>query len=51
MKLKKFIGSKLFTVLNCLALITVVQTANVACVWAFHQPEFPREADKYRKLK
>lgn len=42
---------KMITVMNCLAVMLVAQTANSACIWIFHQPEFPQEANKYSKLK
>ncbi len=34
-----------------LALLLVMQTANAACIWVAHQPEFPEEAKKYCKVK
>lgn len=40
---------KLITTLNHLTLAMVVQSANSACTWIFHQPEFPKEAEKYKK--
>ena len=46
MKLKKF----LMGCANLMALMMVVQTANSACVWVIHQPEFPAEAEKFKKL-
>ncbi|MDE7341997.1 MAG: cyclic lactone autoinducer peptide [Lachnospiraceae bacterium] len=36
---------------NCLALLFTVLTSQLLCAWYFHQPEFPAEADKYRKFK
>ena len=33
----------------CLALVLVTATANAACAWYFHQPEFPKEANALRK--
>lgn len=44
--LKKF---KNIGFMNLLALAMVVATANSACVWYFHQPEFPEEANCMRK--
>lgn len=41
----------LFGVVNCLALLFTVLTSQLLCAWYFHQPEFPAEADKYRKFK
>ena len=40
-----------FGVMNCLALLFVVLSSQLCCIWYFHQPEFPAEADKYRKFK
>ena len=37
--------------LNVLALLLVMQTANSACIWVAHQPEFPREANKFKFKK
>jgi cyclic lactone autoinducer peptide len=37
--------------MNCLALLFTVLTSQLLCAWYFHQPEFPAEADKYRKFK
>lgn len=34
---------------NALAMMLVIQTANSACIWVVHQPEFPEEAKKYTK--
>lgn len=36
-------------ILNCLVLALVTVTSNSACVWYFHQPEFPKEANFLRK--
>jgi len=30
-------------------LVLVTATANAACAWYFHQPEFPKEANALRK--
>ena len=35
---------------NCLALSVVVLNAQQCCYWFVHQPEFPVEADKFRKF-
>ena len=32
---------------NAMAMMLVVQTANSACVWIVHQPEFPEVAKRY----
>lgn len=36
--------------INALALLMVVQTANSACVWVVYQPEFPEEAERYKRF-
>ena len=36
--------------LNCMALAVVVMNAQQCCYWFAHQPEFPTEANKYRKF-
>lgn len=35
--------------LNFFALLLVMQTANSACIWIAHQPEFPEKANKFKK--
>lgn len=48
---KKFkLWSKILGAVNCIALALVVQTANAACIWIFHQPKFPEEARKYSRI-
>lgn len=42
---------KVMTIINCLTLALVVQTANAACLWIFHQPEFPEAAKKFCRVK
>lgn len=42
---------KLLSLFNCLALMLVIQSANTACLWNFHQPEFPEEAIQYKRVK
>lgn len=37
--------------LNCLALSVVVLNAQQCCFWFSHQPKFPVEADKFKKIK
>ncbi len=51
MKGKFKLANKVLAGLNCMALAFVIQTANAACVWMFHQPEFPEEAKKYSRIK
>ena len=36
-------------VLNSLALMMVIESANQACIWFYHQPKFPESAKKYQK--
>lgn len=36
-------------ILNSLALVMVTMTANSACAWVFHQPEFPETANRFKK--
>lgn len=47
----KKLNFKLITVLNSLAILFVSQSANTACSWMFHQPEFPKEANRFNKLR
>ena len=42
---------KMMKIMNCFAVLLVAQTANAACIWIFHQPKFPQEAEKYCKFK
>lgn len=51
MKTKFNVTSKLIEGANFLALRLVAQTANSACIWIYHQPEFPEEAKKYSRIK
>ncbi len=51
MKGKFKLVNKVLVGLNCIALAFVIQTANAACIWMFHQPEFPEEAKKYSRIK
>lgn len=48
MKINRFI-SKIMGCINVLAMLLVVQTANSACIWIAHQPEFPKEDCKFSK--
>ena len=36
---------------NAMALFLVYQTANATCMWLFHQPEFPKEAEKFKRTQ
>lgn len=47
--MKTNVVKKMMAVMNCLAVMLVAQTANSACIWIFHQPEFPQEAKKFCK--
>lgn len=51
MKLRKLFSSKLMGAVNCLALMLVVHSASAACIWYFHQPEFPESANKFKKVQ
>lgn len=35
--------------LKGLAVLLVVQTANSACIWIAHQPQFPEVANRFKK--
>lgn len=48
MKTKKNFGKTVMNCLNVLALFLVMQTANSACIWVAHQPEFPEAANKFK---
>lgn len=48
MKVRKNWGKGVMKGLNVLALLLVMQTANSACIWVAHQPEFPEAANKFK---
>lgn len=48
--MKKLKKENVIKVINCLALVLVAVSANSACVFYFHQPEFPKAADKFRRI-
>ncbi|MDR2043868.1 MAG: cyclic lactone autoinducer peptide [Clostridium sp.] len=48
---KGFLAAKLIEKTNQLALKLVVQNANSACMNFFHQPRFPKEAQRYKKVQ
>lgn len=51
-KVWKFLKEKrVWGAMNALAIATVALGAGRYCYWFFHQPEFPAEADKFRKFK
>lgn len=47
--MKKLFNPKVLTILNSLAVVLVASSANSACSWMFHQPEFPKEANKFKR--
>ena len=49
MKLKTMLKKVMLGCINAMSMLMVVQTANSACVWIVHQPEFPEVAKKYRR--
>ena len=49
--MKKLLDVRFLTILNSVAMVLVSQSANAACSWMFHQPEFPQEANCLRKTK
>lgn len=46
----KIAASKGFKLLNCVALLLVIHSANVTCGWIYHQPEEPLEVKQFRKF-
>jgi len=50
-KLKKCFKNGLMSCVNALAMLMVIQSANSACLWVVHQPEFPREAKAFIRKK
>ncbi len=51
MKVAERLGKKITVGVNSMAKKMVVQNANSACIWLAHQPEFPKEATKFKKVK
>ena len=51
MKVKKNWSKGVMKGLNALAVLLVMQTANSACIWVAHQPEFPEAANKFKFKK
>ena len=49
MMLKKNLDKRIMILVNTVALLLVMQTANSACIWLAHQPEFPEEANKFKR--
>lgn len=48
--MKKLLNVKTLGIINSIVLALVIQSANSACCWMFHQPEFPEEAKKYKRV-
>ena len=48
MKVKNLFEKGVMKCFHALALLLVIQTANSACIWVAHQPEFPEVANKFR---
>ena len=51
MRLKGSVKLAILKIINLLAMLMVVQTANTACIWVVYQPEFPDEAKKMKHIK
>lgn len=52
MKILKTFSNKIIVYINALTILLVRQTANSACIWVAHQPEFPLEANQFKnKIK
>ena len=51
MRIKKFLSKGIVGCFNALAMGLVIQTANSACIWLIHQPEFPEEAKKFSRVQ
>ena len=51
MKNKFTFFTKILAGVNFFFFFLVAQTANTACIWIYHQPEFPEEAKKYSRIK
>lgn len=48
MKVAKSLGKRVTKCSNSLVKKMIAQNANSACIWLAHQPEFPKEAKKFR---
>lgn len=42
--------SRIGVLANCMALLLVIQSANSACCWIVHEPKFPKDANKFKKV-
>ena len=49
MVVKKYFSKGVMKFLSVLAVFLVMQTANSACIWVAHQPQFPEVANKFKK--
>ena len=49
MVVKKYFSKGVMKFLSVLAVLLVMQTANSACIWVAHQPQFPEAANKFKK--
>lgn len=49
MVVKKYFSKGVMKFLSVLAVLLVMQTANSACIWVAHQPQFPEVANKLKK--
>ena len=45
----KNLSKKAMRAVNGLAEVLIKQTANSACLWAMYQPQFPKEAEKFKQ--
>lgn len=41
---------KFVNMANLFAMAMIIYTANAACAWLHHQPEFPEDAKQFRKF-
>lgn len=51
MNKKKTITERVASITDATALKMVQMNANSACSWLYHQPEFPKEAEKFKKVR
>ncbi len=42
--------SKIGILANCLALLLVIQSVNSAYCWIVHEPKFPKDANRFKKV-
>ena len=48
---KKNITNKVAALTNATALKMVQANANSACAWMYSQPKFPKEAERFKKVR